>query len=171
MRKLDINNLENNRNLNELSESIKYNNILVGGAVVDLLENKKPKDYDFLITNETSLNIDILKLIGKGYKYVNDSKTAITLCKDSIVVQFVKIKPEFFDYTISQTSYNIKSKKMTIDRVSFDNKLLIPVSYEKRNAISALQRYPHWQKKGYTLPDITYNSLLNVFTNTKNKES
>lgn len=171
MKKLDTNNLENNNNLKTLSNFIEYNNILIGGAVVDLLENKKPKDYDFLITNPTSLKIDILKLMDEGFKYISDSRTAITLCKDTTKVQFVKIQPEFFDYTISQANYNINSKRLSIDRVSFDNKLLIPVNYEKRNVISSLQRLPHWQEKGYTLPRVTYNSLLNVLTNTMSKES
>ena len=54
---------------------------------------------------------------------------------------------------------------MTIDKISFENKVLIPcekVWTEKKNALNSLRRIVHWKNKGYKINDITYLSLLSV---------
>ena len=58
-----------------------------------------------------------------------------------------------------------------MDEDSFDNRLLIPVSYDERKAKNALFRIPLWRRKGFEIPDIKYLSLLNVTTKIKNAKS
>jgi len=133
---------------------------LVGGAIIDILEDRIPKDYDFIgITNN-----DFAKLTELGFVFSHDSKTAFSFTFEDYSIQFLKgIKSEF-DYTISTSSYSIHSETLTIDEISFTQKKLIPTAftYEKKHkSINALKRVLHYNKKGYSLPEETYISLLN----------
>lgn len=143
---------------------------LVGGAVVDILEGRKPKDYDFFsltLTEATKL----------GFKYSHDSKTATTYLKDDLVIQVLKTGIEDFDFKISQSqlSFNYQKKlSLNIDEISFDNKVLIPANkswLEKKNALNSLRRILHWRSKGYTINDVTYLSLLSVVGKNNNYNS
>lgn len=143
---------------------------LVGGAVVDILEGRKPKDYDFFsltLTEATKL----------GFKYSHDSKTATTYLKDDLVIQVLKTGIEDFDFKISQSqlSFNYqKNLSLNIDEISFGNKVLIPANkswLEKKNALNSLRRIVHWKNKGYTINDVTYLSLLSVVGKNNNYNS
>ena len=151
---------------------------LVGGAVVDILEGRKVKDYDFL--NFSSH--DAKKL---GFKYSHDSKTATTyindesanLLKGNFTIQALKTDSNDFDFKISQSQLYFNYQKnlsLIIDEISFDNKLLIPANkswLEKKNALNSLRRIVHWKNKGYTINDITYLSLLSIVGKNNNYNS
>ena len=143
---------------------------LVGGAVVDILEGRKVKDYDFLKFSSH----DAKKL---GFKYSHDSKTATTYLKDGLVIQALKTDSNDFDFKISQSQLSFNYKKnlsLNIDEISFDNKLLIPVNkswLEKKNALNSLRRIVHWKNKGYTINDVTYLSLLSIVGKSNNYNS
>lgn len=131
---------------------------LVGGAVVDILEGRKPKDYDF-VGFDTK---DIERFKAHGFKHSHTTKTASTYYNGEIVVQFIIFTPDQFGFTISQSSYDFRNKNLEVDLDSFESKKLIPVSFEiRQNVTSALRRIPHWKKKGYDIHELTYLSLIN----------
>jgi len=127
---------------------------LVGGAIVDILEGKKPKDYDFIGLNKKDI-------LNNGFEFKFATKTAETYQKDDIIVQILTTSIESFDYKISQTAYAFHSKELEIDCHSFINKDLAPVCFEPKQALNSLRRLPHWKNKGYSINDNTYHSLLN----------
>jgi hypothetical protein len=137
----------------------KVNVSLVGGAVVDILEKRSPKDYDVLyMSNQTALE----KL---GLKYCYDSRTSTTYKKCDMAVQNLKRSKDEFDFTISQAMLKIGANEkieLVIDNISYENKILIPTGLawlNRGNAINSLKRIPHWQKKGYRVHEMTYKSL------------
>lgn len=134
---------------------------LVGGAVIDLLEGRKPKDYDFLNGNNDTF-IKALKEMGFKFRY--ETKTAITYTREKQVVQLLKTKINEFDFKISQSTFSFaNSNILDVDKASFENKLLIPISFDnKAMVVNSLKRKIHWEKKGYTMPDETYLSLCNA---------
>ena len=143
---------------------------LTGGAVLDILQGKTPKDYDFLL----SYFPDPIKF-GLDYQY--ETKTAKTFKKGELILQQLKTLPEDFDFKISQTALGINYRKelsLTIDQPSFEKKILIPTDKawtEKRNALNSLRRIVHWKNKGYTINDTTYLSLLGVVSKSNNINS
>ncbi|HLS53746.1 MAG TPA: hypothetical protein VK031_07220, partial [Tissierellaceae bacterium] len=102
---------------------------LVGGAVVDILEGREPKDYDFNVS-----------FCGKGwvkinenpdFKFLYNSATAITyLFKGKYVVQILEKQSEYFPFFIEKFKYNIVTETMVtpnpFTEVSFNSKKLIP---------------------------------------------
>ena len=138
---------------------------LVGGAVIDIIEGRKPKDYDFININPSIIK----KFIENGFVFQYVTKSAQTFKKGKIIIQFLNADIGSFDFKISQSCYEITKKILTIDEFSFDNKTLIPVNFD--NAISALMRIPHWKRKGYTINDLTYLSLLNSLIKAKSLKS
>lgn len=165
---MDINKIKNNNCIKLLTEDLKFNSgaKLVGGAVIDLLEDRIPKDYDIkMLIND--LYID--KLLDKGYKYICETKTAYTFTKNEFIIQFLKTEPKDFEFKISQASYNFKKEELYIDKVSFNNKILIPTTFDNpKIAKECLFRIPHWKRKGYSIHDMTYLSLLNVVIKSNN---
>lgn len=142
---------------------------LVGGAVVDLLDGKKPKDYDFTNTSSTYF-FKALKELGYIWQY--ETKTASTYKKENSVVQILKTDIKDFEFKISQSYYNLKNKTLNVDEISFNRKVLIPVSFDnKGKCINCLKRKIHWEKKGYTMPDETYLSLCNALYNNRMNNS
>lgn len=143
---------------------------LVGGAVIDILENRKPKDYDFFSLSLSEAN----KL---GFTYSHDTKTATTYVKGDLTIQSLKTDISDFDFKVSQATLTWNyQKKLTLilDETSFTNKVLIPAEKswtERKNALNSLKRIPHWKKKGYTISDETYLSLLNVVGKSRNQNS
>lgn len=130
---------------------------LTGGAIIDILEGRTPKDYDFIDYSQE--DIDAFKKA--GFMFQCETKYAITYQKDGFIVQFLKTSFSDFDFIISQSCYDFSSKKLIIDETSFEHKTLIPVNFEdKESALSCLVRLPHWRKKGYEIHDATYLSLL-----------
>lgn len=141
-----------------IDENIAF--YLVGGAVIDIIEGRKPKDYDFL--NHIELN-------RIGFKFICDTATAQTFERDRVIVQILKNNTDNFDFKIAQAcitlnkpsfSFEKRGTTLTIDRDSYLNKTLIPVSYEPDRALNALMRIPHWRKKGFDINDKTYHSLI-----------
>lgn len=134
---------------------------LVGGAVIDILYGKKPKDYDFI-------NIAPIVLSNLNFKYFYETATAITYKRESdgVIIQRLKTSIDVFDFKISRSKiigdneYSEYSLDIDIDADSYLNKLLIPQSYEPQAALNSLMRIPHWRKKGYEIHDMTYYSLL-----------
>jgi len=153
---------EINSNRDESKSHLKYN--LIGGAVIDILEDRKPKDYDFLNNSSASL-ITILKKI--GFKYSHSSKTATTYSRGEDVIQILKTNKEDFEYTISQATLVLTKKpSLQIDEESFEGKVLIPIEFDRPfQACRCLIRKPHWERKGYVLPEETYYSLVNILNN------
>jgi len=144
-----------------IKENYKYQSVyLVGGAVIDLLEDRTPKDYDLIGLSYS--NLDKLKTL--GFEFIEDSKTAITLKYENLEVQLLKGIIEEFDYTISQSKFNFSDDAITVCKHSFDSKVLIPTQHtydSKSKSINALKRSIHYAKKGYSLPEKTFLSLLN----------
>lgn len=163
---MNVDKLNNNPTVKYIYEEVLDEKIpwpesltLVGGAVVDILEGRKPKDFDFICNSE---NI-IYRFKAKGFLFMHETKTATTYSDGTITVQFLKTSVSDFEYKISQASYSFESKNLTLCRTSFKYKTLIPVTFESRKAaIECLRRIPHWKNKGYSIPDMTYLSLLNV---------
>lgn len=147
--------------LMELFKNKWSNVLLVGGAVIDIIEDRKPKDYDIIGVSDMKMKL----LQESGFKFQYDSKTATTFKKGDIIVQVLKNKISDFDYTISQSRFSLNNGELVMDDLSFRTKILKPVSYNKKQAYNALSRFPHWRKKGYLLPDETYASLLNSVSN------
>lgn len=143
---------------------------LIGGAVLDILQKRKPKDYDFIFQyfpNPKKFEVE--------YQY--ETKTAKTFKKGELILQELKTSPEDFDFKISQSTLVINYKKeltLEIHETSFENKMLIPCEKawtERKNALSSLRRIPHWKSKGYTINDTTYLSLLSVVGKVNNYNS
>ncbi len=59
------------------SSSIK----LVGGAIIDILRGKTPKDYDFLDWNDA----DIKRFVKAGFVYLHETRTATTYKRGDII--------------------------------------------------------------------------------------
>ena len=152
--------LENHRVVKMLKEifNLSYTDIrLVGGAVIDILDGKEPKDYDLIGCNEGIL-------IKNGFIWVTDTANATTMEKDGIKVQLLKTKTEDFDFRISTSSVRFHKGNVYYDLKEYDitNKILIPQNYkDKKNILNSLSRIPHWRNKGYNISDSSYYSLLN----------
>lgn len=172
--------LDNNAVLNifreELSNTVEV--ILTGGAVVDILENRVPKDYDFKYNSFLKLKLDEVAT----FKYI--SNTAITYDLKGYTIQLLRRKPEDFAFTIEQGEYEIISKNLKhFDEQSFKTKKLVPTTLsnkfpkgffergrevnEKTSATESLMRLPHWKKKGYEIDDLTYYTLIKLVSNYK----
>lgn len=161
--------LDTNSVLLKLDETLKTTALLTGGAVIDILEGRKPKDYDFIF------NTNLDKALSNHGELQYVSNTSVTYKIHGVIVQLLYKSTEDFPYTIEQAKYNINNKSL-IDfcDTSFNNKILIPTILKKSGFISsnftaydALIRVPHWGKKGYKLPEITYKSLLNKLADIK----
>jgi len=134
-----------------------YDLELVGGAVVDIIDGREPKDYDMIGFNDAV----IAKFRAYGFVFQSETKTAITYQKFGLIVQFLQKSKEDFDFRISQTSWSFYHNKLTFDKESFDGKLLIPTSFTNKGLlINSLLRIPHWQNKGYNVPLPTYMSMV-----------
>jgi hypothetical protein len=161
---MNIDKLKNSKVIKELKEIfLAADNVtakLVGGAVVDILEGRVPKDYDIIIPYNKSRAVVALIINGFDFKY--KTSTSETFKKGDIVLQIISNSPSNFDFTISSSEYTINNEQLTIDEISFNKKTLIPnVFTDKKAALNSLSRIPHWVKKGYSIENSTYFSLLN----------
>lgn len=142
----------------------------IGGAVIDILEGRKVKDYDLTYITDSDLKT-------LGFEYCYETKTAKTYKKGDIILQKLKTASEDFDFKISQTALSVTHTKnfdLQICENSFNKKILIPCDKawtEPKNALNSLRRIPHYKNKGYTIDDITYLSLLSVVGRNNNKNS
>jgi len=154
-------------------ESGDYTSVnLVGGAVIDILEKRKPKDYDLV----GYISDTLIKNLGLIYQY--ETKTAKTFKKEKLTIQILKTAKEDFDFKISLANLeirpNTKRLLLAIDNDSFENKMLIPCEKcwtERKNAMNTLHRIVHWAKKGYKINATTYLSLLGVIAKSNNINS
>ncbi len=139
----------------------KANITLVGGAVSDILEGRRPKDYDVL-------NLFAPSIVKMGLDYQYDTKTATTYKYGFVTVQALKRQKQDFDFKISQSQLSVDiSGKMTltVDSDSFNKKVLIPTDVawiDMYSARNSLARVKHWKKKGYEIHNMTYKSLKKV---------
>lgn len=141
---------------------------LTGGAVIDILENRNPKDFDIL----GFYSSDVTRLVNNGFEYKYETRYSTTFTKCGYLFQLLKTDIERFDFTISQSKFHFKKDGLIIDEIAFTSKLLIPTSFtDKKVVLEALYRKPHWEAKGYTMLHRTYISLVRALTNGLNKES
>lgn len=146
--------------------------VICGGAVVDILDGRKPKDYDLLYA-PSELRDEL--------KVMYTSSTADTYRHDMGIVQILRTNPENFDFTLSKSKITIKmlpekidgntvymvKAELSMDVESYESRILIPVSYTvTKQVFSSLYRIPHWRKKGFYVPDTTYLSLLSHMAKT-----
>lgn len=148
---------------------------LVGGAVIDILEDRVPKDYDFIFTNILKEKLDKVA----EFQYV--SQTSYTYKYNDFIIQLLVKDVANFPFLIEKFIYKIQTNSLeNLDEVSFKSKGLIPSAivgelddYSKsKSATEALMRIPHWQRKGYKINDVTYQTLIKIATKrTERKES
>lgn len=148
------------RNNGTVDDSIIHYMLLTGGAIIDILHDRTPKDFDF-INIPTHV---IEQLPDCGYDFISDSSTAMTFRHRGLgyTIQILKTNIEDFDFTISASLYYLHGRNLKIDIVSFNTNTLIPNNWDSRTSvISALRRIPHYRDKGFNISDVTYQSLLN----------
>lgn len=154
----------------QLKEALKIFPVvyLTGGAVIDIIDGRCPKDYDFLGFYETALE----KLLDLGFVFVMETAYAYTYDFKGFKIQFLKKDISEFEFKISQAKYNIHTGELTLDRVSYENKLLIPANFTDPNTlVNAMLRIPHWEAKGYKMNIMTYKSVVGVLYNLKQENS
>ena len=135
---------------------------LVGGAVIDLLEGRVPKDYDLMCWYTDDREKLVKHLNQFGFIFMYETATSKTYAKGKVKIQFLKTNLGGFDFTISTATYDLYKGDIEIDEECFEKKILIPTSFDdKKAALNSLSRLPHWIKKGYRIKNATYFSLLN----------
>lgn len=158
----------------EIIEKLKENQVIkdfsdhyiTGGAIIDIAEGRIPKDYDFIIKEEEDEFVN--KCIELDYELVSKTMSAITFKKGKTIVQGIFKDSEEFEYEISRVRFKYTNDFLDrFDEASFLSKVLIPTDYSFKNPYNALLRVPHWQRKGYKLPDKTYLSLLSAMNKQK----
>lgn len=160
--------LSNNKKLLHL-HLYKYQ--LTGGAIIDILLNRIPKDYDILCNDESHRDKLVDLFLKYGFKFQYETKYSITFIDEDITFQILKTKIEDFDFKIGQSKINFVddiSFKFEIDFRSLKEMTLIPTTksfFDPKSALNALRRIPHWQKKGFTIDERTYLSLLDTAFN------
>jgi len=143
---------------------IGFKGLLTGGAVIDIIMGRAPKDYDIVDYSHNSKNI----LLDNGYTLFSDSVTATTFNgyfdNKEIIVQLLKTKIQDFDFEISKSTFDIKDNRLSLSYTFYD-KVLIPINWENpKTLLNCLHRVPHYEKKGFHLPEITYHSMLGVIS-------
>lgn len=162
--------LKENKVIQQLKEIFEIKKIssvfLVGGAVVDILEGRVPKDYDLIAPYSTIDAINSLTTNGFIFKF--ETATAKTFKKGDVKVQILtNLDTSRFDFTISSSKYSITKSTLDIDELSFNSKILTPNNFtDKKSVLNSLARIPHWMAKGYRIKNETFFSLLNCL-NTK----
>lgn len=141
---------------------------LVGGAVIDILEGRAPKDYDFVFTTTLKEKLDEVA------EFQCVSQTSYTYNYNGYVIQLIRKGVNNFPFLIEKATFNIQTSSLyKLDEVSFKSKVLIPSAItnsvdknygENKSAIEALMRIPHWQRKGYKINDVTYQTLIKIVT-------
>jgi len=135
--------------------------MLTGGAIVDILRGKTPKDYDFVKAEKRNFPKDI--------HFIRNSATADTYGLRGMEVQLLVKERVMFPYTVNQSYVSISSKCLSISiDDSFYDKILRPVSFKPKRAVECLMTYPKMRDKGFILPDLTYYSLVNATSQFQN---
>ena len=165
-----IKKLENHPILKSFKEICTDNYLkLTGGAIIDIMDGRKPKDYDFIGTSDNHQQM----FVDAGYKLYSDTRTAITYKNDGITVQFLKTQVKDFDYTLSQGEFNIKLAKLyNFDWISYDSRVLRCSDLANEKIVyDALMRLPHWYSKGFRVSNVSYKSMLRFVKNPPNDYS
>jgi len=156
--------LENNTVIKLLQDNWNYGSFeLCAGAIISIIKGEHPKDYDLLECSYRSIkDIDTIS-------FIDSSSTAETYYIGSVnaTIQLLKKERKDFEYTASQMYAKIKKDKITLHNYeipTFESLKLIPVSYTKQNATNCLLRLPHWERKGFKIPEKTYISLVRAAT-------
>ena len=134
---------------------------LTGGAVIDIMDGVTPKDYDLYSTSPGEVK---KKLEDAGCEWVKESDYSITYVKGVITIQLLKEsdKSKLGEFSISRSMFHLNKGTLEIDEDSYINDALVPIGIKDVDkAMNCLSRIPHWNKKGYTLSDDLYFSLLN----------
>lgn len=143
---------------------------LTGGAVIDILEGRKPKDYDFININKNELERFYLKV--PDLKFLYSSKSANTfLYKDKYILQSLNSDIEDFPFTIEQSSFDLKKGKLErFSTMSYFSKTLIPNDGRFQGRVitdkNFKARIKKWEGKGFKMPDITKKSYMSFTKST-----
>lgn len=144
---------------------------LTGGAVVDILRGVKPKDYELL--HHVSLENALRKNSTFKLEYV--TKSAVTFSFNNTIIQLIYKSPTQFPYTIEKGQYSLTSQKLVdFDSNSFEDMLLVPTQNafdDKYTARCAVQRLLHHQRKGWNIPEITFQSICSIAFKAEKSES
>lgn len=142
--------------------------MLVGGAAVDILDGRKPKDYDIYIQDNNIRQYgyrEILKRLSDtdDFKLIYTSATAYTFNFKGYKVQILKTEPSDFMFEIEKSQFSLKKGKFQyFDIVGFESKMLIPNDehgkIEEKDLITMKRRVKRWSQKGYKMHRITYKS-------------
>ena len=142
---------------------------LTGGAVIDILEGRKPKDYDFRLEASRGVQDIVDKAVKMGLEFDYTSATAISFRYKGTKVQVLHKPLEEFPFTIEASKFSVSSLKFRqFDMVSFETKKLIPqdsaydLSTVSRKTFK--NRIKKWESKGFTIHPITRKSYLKKST-------
>lgn len=145
---------------------------LVGGAIIDILDGRVPKDYDFLFSGISIENVYKGLMDVEEFEFISDSNTALTYLFRGKTVQILKkTTTSDFDFTISKAEINVVNPTVVFfDFTSYKSRKLIPTQSSRDNPILPLRRIPHWSKKGFECPEITYQGLLTKLVKDLNEQ-
>lgn len=141
---------------------------LTGGAVIDLLEGRKPKDYDFCLTSASDFNKIIKGGVELGLNFNYTSATAVSFTWEGNDIQVLRKNPSEFPFTIEMSKFSIRESKFeSFDNVSFSSKILIPndallFNNTEVTRTNFLNRVSKWESKGYKIHPVTKRSYIKL---------
>ena len=154
------------------TDSAKPTIKLTGGAVVDILRGVTPKDYDFIHNTV----VEKVMRDNKNFTLLYTSKATVTFQFNGRIIQLLYKDTDSFPYTLEQGTFNLTNLTLSnFDEQSFTHFVLVPTQRafaERKIARIGVKRVLHWQRKGWGIQDITFNSLCNTaFKDLKNKSN
>lgn len=167
-------------NLRELFEPMQVK--LVGGAVLDILNGDRPKDYDLMMIGNLPMEEVVQRLVLKGAEFIMESKFAYTfsisdpafngIASKKLSIQIIKRTSILeFPFRIQGCSFNLKTGKLYIDR-DYYLKLLTPNNFTcKTKALEQLAITPKYISKGYTIKNCVWESVVSVATGSNVKSN
>lgn len=139
--------------------------MLVGGAVVDIIDGRTPKDYD-IIVDDSEINILNKLSLKPDFEFLYNSPSSTTfLFKKKYEVQFIKSKSEDFYFLNERNSFILKDKRFGALFTSLIETKMLAVNSEAmlNQRFTASQfgiRVRHWERKGYKISDVSYDSAI-----------
>jgi len=142
---------------------------LTGGAVVDILDGREPKDYDISWTVCDKI-YDKLEL-HKDFKLLYESMTATTyLFKGKHKIQILKNGAETFPFLNDRILFRLDGRIDSLNnkhlRSILKNRIIMVNDYRmvdlgiSRKLFKA--RVKKWESKGYKMHPITYKSYIRM---------
>ena len=142
--------------------------LLTGGAIFDIIDGRKPKDYDFIVECCSGLYKTLSKK--QEFKVLYTSNTSITYLFDGKhIVQFLRADIADFPFENDKVLFNMKGE-FDIDRSSLFlynilNQRIIIVNHERVSNIGISRklfkaRVNKWKRKGFYIHPISYKSYL-----------